>query len=267
MKGLKRLWIIGLTGFLVLGMFAGCNLVENFSNLTQAFEQTSNHYKVTAELDDWLYDNLKKRYKAGEEVIVKINIAHDIGFSLYMNGEELPRNLRESGREYWQYTFTMPEEDVLLTYKTYDGMQMLPFPTEFSFSLTWGTFGISSYDSETGLLVKTDDVSNKEDYATTYFLTTEEKMQIREILLELNMLAYPEIYNPTEGMGSSPSQTLILSVKSETLNYTITARDVAYSEGTSAQGQKFMDACEEISDILTATEEWRALPDYPYLYD
>ena len=45
---------------------------------------------------------------------------------------------------------------------------------DYSFSLTWNTFGISSYDSKTGKLVKTKDAPNPEDYITTHFLTAEE---------------------------------------------------------------------------------------------
>ena len=241
-----------------------CNLWVEFTvkNLSQVKSR-----KLTAELDDWLCAGLKKDYKAGEKVVVKIALAHDINVTLYINGKLLHKGPWESGQNYWQYTFTMPNEDVVLTYKTSGGMQRLLFPTEFSFSLTWGTFGISSYDSETGNLVKTKNAPNPAEYITTYHLTTEEKMQIREILIDLDILSYPDVYNPTEGNGSSPSQMLILNVRSETVNHTITAVDVAYSEGTSPRGQKFMDACKRIGDILMATDEWKALPDYPYLYD
>lgn len=90
-------------------------------------------HKVTAELDDWLYEGLNKRYKTGENVVVKIGIAHDIGFSLYINGKALQRDPWESGQKYWQYTFTMPNEDVVLTYKTSDGMGMLEKPCEHTY--------------------------------------------------------------------------------------------------------------------------------------
>ncbi len=33
-------------------------------------------------------------------------------------------------------------------------------PADFSFSLTWGCYGISSYDSRTGKLVKTTDATH-----------------------------------------------------------------------------------------------------------
>ncbi|MBO5736362.1 MAG: hypothetical protein J6S04_01010 [Clostridia bacterium] len=138
---------------------------------------------------------------------------------------------------------------------------------EFDFSLTWGTFGISSYDSKTGRLVKTDDVSNVEDFTTTYFLTPREKLTIYKTVRELNMTSYPEEYNPTAGIGSNPYQTLILSVEINATNMKITANEVALGDATSEKGQRFMDACNTISDILENTEEWKALPDYPYLYD
>lgn len=140
---------------------------------------------------------------------------------------------------------------------------------EFSFSLTWGIFGHSSYDSKTGRLVKTDAVGNKEDYETTHFLTAHEKATIFKIIEDLYIYGYPDEYNPTAGIGSDPYQTLILSVNREP-DYrpkTVTASEVALDEATSPEGKRFMDACKKIADILENTDEWKALPDYPYLYD
>ena len=137
----------------------------------------------------------------------------------------------------------------------------------FQFSLTWGTFGISSYDSKTGCLIKTDDAPNVEDFTTTYFLTPQEKLKVYKTVRELNMTSYPEEYNPTEGIGSDPYQKLILSVEINATNMKIAANEVALGDATSEKGQKFMDACDAIEDILENTEEWKALPDYPYLYN
>ena len=139
---------------------------------------------------------------------------------------------------------------------------------EFSFSLTWGIFGHSSYDSKTGRLVKTDAVGNKEDYETTHFLTAHEKATIFKIIEDLYIYGYPDEYNPTAGIGSDPYQTLILSVNREP-DYrpkTVTASEVALDEATSPEGKRFMDACKKIADILENTDEWKALPNYPYLY-
>ena len=123
---------------------------------------------------------------------------------------------------------------------------------EFSFSLTWGIFGHSSYDSKTGRLVKTDAVGNKEDYETTHFLTAHEKATIFKIIEDLYIYGYPDEYNPTAGIGSDPYQTLILSVNREP-DYrpkTVTASEVALDEATSPEGKRFMDACKKIADIV-----------------
>ena len=138
---------------------------------------------------------------------------------------------------------------------------------EFNFSLTWGTFGISSYDSATGKLVKTKDAPIPEEYITTHILTAQEKIEIFKILQALEMDSYPDEYNPTEGIASVPNEKLVLSAQLDRITKTITAREVAFSDATSEKGQKFMDACDAIEDILENTEEWKALPDYPYLYE
>ena len=139
---------------------------------------------------------------------------------------------------------------------------------EFSFSLTWNTFGISSYDSKTGKLVKTKDASTPEDYMATHILTAHEKATIFNIIEDLHLHTYPDEYNPTEGKVSTPYQKLILSVEIEDdIPKTITAEQVAFDEATSPEGKRFMDACKKIADILENTDEWKALPDYPYLYD
>lgn len=147
--------------------------------------------------------------------------------------------------------------------------QRIPIST-FSFSLTWNTFGISSYDSETGKLVKTKDAPNPEDYITTHILTAEERAQIYKIVMELDMTTYPDVYDPHgNGLGSDPSMTIILSVKGEYLfAKTIAAEDIAIEDtADNEKGQRFLNATRAICEILTVTDEWKALPDYPYLYD
>lgn len=138
----------------------------------------------------------------------------------------------------------------------------------FSFSLTWGTYGISSYDSSTGKLVKTTDSTHPEDYITTYKLTEEQKAQIYKLIEELDITSYPDEYNPNGNASSKPSMTLILSVTSDTVQKTVEAADIAityYSDNK--KGQAFLDVCKAIQDILTATDEWEALPEYEFFYD
>ena len=87
--------------------------------------------------------------------------------------------------------------------------------------------------------------------------------------MELGIEDYPNDYNPhNNGLASAPSMTIILSVQGEdSFKKTITAKDIAIGDkADNEKGQRFLDATRAISDILTATEEWKALPDYPYLY-
>lgn len=139
---------------------------------------------------------------------------------------------------------------------------------EFSFSITWNTYGISSYDSATGKLVKTTDATNPEDYVTTLQLDGTQLFAIWELLWELDIETYPDEYNPHRGLASSPSMTLILTLRDGDKVKTVRAEDIALSyESDDPKGQKFLDTCKAIRDILTATEEWKALPEYEFFYD
>lgn len=142
-------------------------------------------------------------------------------------------------------------------------------PNEFTFSLTWGCYGISSYDSATGKLVKTKDATHPEDYITTYHLSEEELEQIYELIRELDIESYPDEYNPHPGgLASEPSMTLILSVHTDELDKTVTADDIALTyESKNIKGQRFLSVCKSIRDILIATDEWGALPEYEFFYD
>jgi hypothetical protein len=165
-----------------------------------------------------------------------------------------------------------PEAD--REYGSSNGVQMpdildLGSADSFSFSLTWGCYGISSYDSETGKLVKTTHATDPEEYITTYRLTDRQKQQIYELVKGLNMTAYPDTYDPHGGgVASFPSMTLILSVKTDKVFKTVTAENIAYTfESKNSQGQRFLHVCKAISDILMETEEWKALPEYEHFYD
>ena len=139
----------------------------------------------------------------------------------------------------------------------------------FSFSLVWGCYGISSYDSETGTLVKTTDATNPADYITAYTLTDQQKQKILGLIVSLNVTSYPDDYDPHQGqLHSSPSMTLILSVKLGSIEKTITAADIAmHYESPDPRGQAFLSVCKEIEDILIATDVWNALPEYEHFYD
>ena len=150
-----------------------------------------------------------------------------------------------------------------------DGAVNTEVPDNLSFSLTWNTYGISSYDSATRRLVKTTDASNPEDYVTTLELDGTQMFAIWELLWELDIETYPDEYDPHGGeLSSDPSMTLILTLRDGDKVKTVRAEDIALSyKSDDPKGQKFLDTCKGIRDILTATEEWKALPEYEFFYD
>ena len=150
-----------------------------------------------------------------------------------------------------------------------DGAVNTDVPDNLSFSLTWNTYGISSYDSATGKLVKTTDATNPEDYITTLQLDGQQLFAIWELLWELDIETYPDEYDPHGGeLSSDPSMTLILTLREGDKVKTVRAEDIALTyESNDPKGQKFLDTCKGIRDILTATEEWKALPEYEFFYD
>lgn len=140
---------------------------------------------------------------------------------------------------------------------------------DFSFSLTWGCYGVSSYDSKTGKLVKTTDATHPEDYITYYELSAEYKELIYDYILALDVDSYPDIYNPHgDGLSSEPPMTLILTVHIGDSEKTIKAENIAITyKSNDEKGQAFLTTCKAIRDILTETEEWKALPDYEFHYE
>lgn len=140
---------------------------------------------------------------------------------------------------------------------------------DFSFSLTWDCYGISSYDSKTGKLIKTTDAAHPEDYITYYELSAEYKELIYDYIQTLEVESYPDIYNPHgDGISSEPPMTLILTVRIGDSVKTISAEDIAISyKSQDEKGQKFLTTCKAIRDILIETEEWKALPDYEVHYE
>ena len=140
----------------------------------------------------------------------------------------------------------------------------------FSFSLEWGNHG-ESYDSNTGLLKKeTQPVEhNPGDYIAIYRLTEEQNQQIYDLLADLDVTSYPNLYDPQMGKQASfPDMTLILSVRTDSVQKTITARHIAVLwSSDDAKGQAFLNACKAIIDVLEQTEEWKTLPEYDFFLD
>ncbi|MBQ8641427.1 MAG: hypothetical protein IJ480_04355 [Clostridia bacterium] len=130
----------------------------------------------------------------------------------------------------------------------------------YSFALQWGYDGMYSYDSTTGELVKGANVSQ-------YVLTEAECLRIQDILRNLDVQSYPDEYNPNENLATSPPMTLLLTVRTEAWEKTITAKEIASCYASEdRRGQRFLDVFVQITEILERTAVWNAMPDVDLFY-
>ncbi len=138
-------------------------------------------------------------------------------------------------------------------------------PEDFAFSLTWGTLGLSSYDSQTGKLIKTTAAKNPSDFAAYYKLTEKDKEYIYGLIEALDIDTYPDVYNPYGDVIylTQPRSELILTVIQNGKTKTIKSECFAeHHSSNDPKGQAYLSLCLEIIDLLTSTKEWKALPPY-----
>ena len=144
-------------------------------------------------------------------------------------------------------------------------------PEDFSFALQWNTHGISSYDSKTGLLIKTWDVVERtpEEYQAMLVLPEETLTDIYGLLRDLCLESYPERFVCNPQLGCDPPMTLGITVRWSGGEKTVVCTDVASYEDATAplRSQRFLTAHRQMTDILTATPEWEALPEYEVYYE
>jgi len=103
---------------------------------------TSPDYSVVMNDDEWLFEDLKSSYKAGETVSVKIGIVYDLGYMLFVNGDRVMDEAHTDG-PYWEFIFTMPECDVTIDFKTYDG-----FLPDFNYAILYEAFWTKNLDAD-----------------------------------------------------------------------------------------------------------------------
>lgn len=144
-----------------------------------------------------------------------------------------------------------------------------PVPDDFAFSITFNVYGISSYDSETGRLVKTNDPANSdlEKYATTLILSDEQMEEIYRLLSDLDFASYPTDYSPTDASSKPPAYwELTVQMAGDSHQVCCSFLPAGPFEGRDEKAQAFIDTFERICEIITSTEEWKSLPDPEVLY-
>ena len=165
----------------------------------------------------------------------------------------------------------IPETDEPETVAPETEWQEEEYPADFQFSLTWNTYGISSYDSDTGKLVKTTDATNPEEYVTELHLTGEQKQLIWRAVSMLELDSYPDApdnYDPYPNVKSEPSQTVILTVTYNGESKTIQAKNIAFGgETLTRKAAVFLHVRDVIVSIIQETDEWKALPEYEFYYE
>ena len=139
-------------------------------------------------------------------------------------------------------------------------------PDDFSFSIVWDYYGISSYDSKTGKLIKTYDTADISKYTATYNMTEEELLKIYKILFyDIDIREYPDEYDPYNPSDKKTltggKDTVIIKATANGEEKTVECRDIVKSyKGTNGTATAFVLAKYRITSILTSTPEWKALP-------
>lgn len=130
-------------------------------------------------------------------------------------------------------------------------------PTDFAFTLSWGTDGACSYNSAAGAL-RNGDSSEAQGELT---LTQEQRQTAWSILSSLDWDSYPEVYHPGNA-ETNPAMDLQLSFTANGQTHTIRCAAIG-TDFTSPDpvGNAFLQACQQLIALLQRTDAWQALPD------
>ena len=140
-------------------------------------------------------------------------------------------------------------------------------PEDFSFSLQWGIWGKSYYNSETGELIKSRHEKNEEDFKTVCFLNEEELEEVYFILHKLNLSKYDDLVIQ-EFDFCAPGMRFVIEVNSKDNHYKIELPEgiCRFNPHKSSRARKIQNAIDQITEIIYQKEEWKALPKEEYLY-
>ena len=90
---------------------------------------------------DWLYEKVPSSAKVGDTITVRINKAYDLGYLFLVNGEKV--EMEEYTDKYWEFTFIMPDADIEIDFKTYDG-----FLPDMNYGVLIETFWLQNPEAE-----------------------------------------------------------------------------------------------------------------------
>ncbi|MBR0231899.1 MAG: VWA domain-containing protein [Clostridia bacterium] len=149
-------------------------------------------------------------------------------------------------------------------------------PEDFEFSLVWNIYGTSSYDSETGKLVKSSAEQDIENYTASLVLTDEQRAEAYAIISRLDLDAYPREYDPINDpdeetkIMASPCYTIRLSVTAGGKTKTVDCPELAFVEPEKAYCDAAYDllaAVRDLQALIVSTPEWQAFPEYTVFFE
>ena len=138
-------------------------------------------------------------------------------------------------------------------------------PEDFSFAIRWNTYGISTYDSDTGILVKDTKASDPKEYTADLVLTQEQEKLVYDYIRELNPYSYSDDYEPRGNVPGEPPHPLYLTVRINSTEKQIRVKN--FSGTTDKKGELYRSTCNAIIEILESTEEWQGLPEYERFFE
>lgn len=148
-------------------------------------------------------------------------------------------------------------------------------PDDFSFSLRWGIIGASTYNSDSGKLVKDNDASDVSKYTAYVKLSEEQLNKVYDYLFKkIDITKYPEKYDPFNAPDAQtiketkPNQTIIISVKYGEVTKTVSCEGIPLGDtgGYCPEAEQFLKSVFGIINILVALPEWEAFPEFEHLY-
>jgi len=137
-------------------------------------------------------------------------------------------------------------------------------PKDFSFSIAWNPYGDSTYDSETGVLIKQAVADPVEDYTAELKLTSAQKKEIWDILQALDLESYDDMVQPQN--AGSPAPWLNITLRADGKTKSVYCLDLDTYRGTDDKSRAYAEAGEKIIELLTSTKAWQAMPDYQEIY-
>ena len=115
---MRKILIMMFVVIVCVSLLSSCDKVWSRSNDSQPTTEggsTETKYKLELANNYEIVNALKENYSAGEEVVIQLPTITEHYYELYVNGvKQEPDNPVSDDWTYTYYTFTMPNEDVIV---------------------------------------------------------------------------------------------------------------------------------------------------------